>query len=63
MNAIAVEIAAIPKPVITAHCRGLLEAIGNFFDDPRNQAKFEAWHIEKYGCPPRETSYKKEVEE
>ena len=27
MNAIAVEIAAIPEPVITAHCRGLLEAI------------------------------------
>lgn len=57
MNAIAVEIAAIPKPVITAHCRGLLEAIGNFFDDPDNQAKFEAWHKKKYGCLPKETSY------
>lgn len=62
MNAISVEVQAIPDPVMSAHCWGLLEAIGNFFDDPRNQAKFEAWHIEKYGYPPKETSYGKAVE-
>ena len=40
-----------------AHCRGLFEAIGSFFDDPDNQAKFEAWHKKKYGCLPKDTSY------
>ena len=62
MNAISVEVQAIPDPVMSAHCWGLLEAIGNFFDAPRNQAKFEAWHIKKYGYPPKETSYGKAVE-
>lgn len=27
---------AMPAPVMAAHCRGLFEAIGSFFDDPDN---------------------------
>lgn len=61
MSAISVEVKSIPDPVMSAHCHGLLEAIGRFFDDPVNQAKFEAWHMEKYGCPPKEASYRKEA--
>lgn len=60
MNELAVDVKAIPAPIMMAHCRTLLECIGTFFDDPANQAKFEAWHMEKYGCPPKETSYRKE---
>lgn len=59
-NAIAVDITKIPSPVMNAHCRTLLNCIGKFFDDPQNQRDFEEWHIKQYGCPPKETSYRKE---
>ena len=44
MSGITVQLDTMPAPVMAAHCRGLFEAIGSFFDDPDNQAKFEAWH-------------------
>lgn len=50
MSGITVQLDTMPAPVMAAHCRGLFEAIGSFFDDPDNQAKFEAWHKKKYGC-------------
>lgn len=62
MSGITVQLDTMPTPVMAAHCRGLFEAIGNFFDDPDNQAKFEAWHIKKYGCLPKETSYGRPLE-
>ena len=45
MSGITVQLDTMPAPVMAAHCRGLFEAIGSFFDDPDNQAKFEAWHL------------------
>ena len=57
MSGITVQLDTMPAPVMAAHCRGLFEAIGSFFDDPDNQAKFEAWHKKKYGCLPKDTSY------
>lgn len=42
MSGITVQLDTMPTPVMAAHCRGLFEAIGSFFDDPDNQAKFEA---------------------
>jgi hypothetical protein len=57
MNAIAIDTTKIPAPVMAAHCRSLLNAIGGFFDDPKNQQDYEAWHVERYGYPPREASY------
>ena len=56
MSGITVQLDTMPAPVMAAHCRGLFEAIGSFFDDPDNQAKFEAWHKKKYGCLPKDTS-------
>lgn len=47
MSGITVQLDTMPAPVMAAHCRGLFEAIGSFFDDPDNQAKFEAWHKKK----------------
>lgn len=62
MSGITVQLDTMPAPVMAAHCRGLFEAIGSFFDDPDNQAKFEAWHKKKYGCLPKETSYGRPAE-
>ena len=39
MSGITVQLDTMPAPVMAAHCRGLFEAIGSFFDDPDNQAK------------------------
>lgn len=63
MNTIAIDVTAIPAPVVAAHCRSLLNAIGNFFDDPEVQRDYEAWHTERYGFPPREASYIEKTKE
>ena len=39
MSGITVQLDTMPAPVMAAHCRGLFEAIGSFFDDPDNQVR------------------------
>lgn len=38
MSGITVQLDTMPAPVMAAHCRGLFEAIGSFFDDPPLQS-------------------------
>lgn len=46
------------SPTLTAaHCQTLIAGMQSFYRNPANQAEFEKWHTEKYGHPPRKTSY------
>jgi len=57
MGEITIDVKSIPPPVIAAHCRTLLNCIGDYFDNPTHQKEFEAWHMLKYGTPPARASY------
>ena len=57
MNTITIDVTKIPPPVMSAHCRTLLECIGDYFDNPAVQREYEAWYCERYGHKPTEASY------
>ena len=47
MSGITVQLDTMPAPVMAAHCRGLFEAIGSFFDGTEDEEKVGAWHWER----------------
>jgi hypothetical protein len=54
MVTVTVDVKSIPHSVMDAHCYTLLNIISEFYDDPKNQAAYETWHLNKYGCMPEE---------
>lgn len=54
---ISIQHKSIPKCEMDSHSRNLLNCVVNFFENAETQKDFEAWHLGKYGCLPKEASY------
>lgn len=47
MNGVKIDTAAMPKIEVRLLCSTFLEQVKAFYEDPKNQAAFEAWKQEQ----------------
>lgn len=33
---------------------GMVDKLTEFYSDPENKKKYQEWHLQKYGCLPKE---------
>lgn len=54
MPEIHIDISKVPKYDMDAFCADGLAAAHRLFERPDIWAQYEAWHLRKFGCPPKQ---------